>query len=188
MGTRHIQGFRTLEGDVKASYCHWDGYPAWKGKRILEYIKNTTDEGLEKMAQAVKLVNQPDKPTADEIKKCLHYGYLPMGKDDTLTGLTGTITWYEALHNIQDGLDRLNLDYPIMTDDADFLEQEVACEYGYIVNVRDKMLEFYSDTLKYSERDSYFKGDTSKKLAYILPFDEIRIRPTEDLIKELEMF
>ncbi len=36
MGTRSNIGILEKNGSVKMSYCHWDGYPSWNGKILLE--------------------------------------------------------------------------------------------------------------------------------------------------------
>lgn len=40
MGTRSAIGMRVATGQITAIYCHWDGYPAYNGKILME---NYTD-------------------------------------------------------------------------------------------------------------------------------------------------
>jgi hypothetical protein len=37
MSTRSLIGMADAKGQVKCVYCHWDGYPSWNGRLLLEH-------------------------------------------------------------------------------------------------------------------------------------------------------
>lgn len=67
MATRSFIGIRNEDGTITAVYCHWDGYPEYNGKMLVENY-NTK-------AKAQELINLGDlssicervKPNEDEI-------------------------------------------------------------------------------------------------------------------------
>lgn len=60
MGTRSRIGYVNENGKIVSAYCHWDGYPSYNGKILLE---NYTT-----LAKVKKLVDQGDMSSLD--KKC----------------------------------------------------------------------------------------------------------------------
>jgi len=40
MATRSNIAYRTPEGKIRSSYCHWDGYPAHNGEMLRRYYKD----------------------------------------------------------------------------------------------------------------------------------------------------
>ena len=40
MGTRSRIGIRNADGTITSIYCHWDGYPAYNGRILLENYKD----------------------------------------------------------------------------------------------------------------------------------------------------
>ena len=182
MGTRNAIGYKTKYGTVKVSYCQWDGYPEGKGSLMIDYIKNTSDEDIEKMAESVVLVDQCGCPTESLKELCVKAGYIEPEKADE------KLDWYWALHAIQDnGLQALSLTAPFMTNDDWFLKCG-DCEYAYIVNVKDKTLEFYNGWQRIPQNPDDKKDDMGfypVKMLIAYPYDEIRARKEEDLIQEM---
>lgn len=43
MGTRSRIGIEMPDHSVVSVYCHWDGYPEWTGKQLVEYYQNRED-------------------------------------------------------------------------------------------------------------------------------------------------
>jgi len=43
MGTRSRIGYELPDHSVVSVYCHWDGYPEWTGKQLVEYYQNRDD-------------------------------------------------------------------------------------------------------------------------------------------------
>ena len=43
MGPRSRIGYELPDHSVVSVYCHWDGYPEWTGKQLVEYYQNRDD-------------------------------------------------------------------------------------------------------------------------------------------------
>jgi hypothetical protein len=43
MGTRSRIGYELPDHSVVSVYCHWDGYPDWTGKQLVEHYQNRED-------------------------------------------------------------------------------------------------------------------------------------------------
>lgn len=43
MGTRSRIGYELPDHSVVSVYCHWDGYPEWTGRQLVEYYQNRDD-------------------------------------------------------------------------------------------------------------------------------------------------
>lgn len=41
MATRSAIGIKNEKGEIKAVYCHWDGYPEWVGKILVKHYETT---------------------------------------------------------------------------------------------------------------------------------------------------
>ena len=41
MATRSAIGIKNEKGEIKAVYCHYDGYPEWVGKVLIEHYDTT---------------------------------------------------------------------------------------------------------------------------------------------------
>ena len=51
MGTRGLLGVILRSGRRKASYNHWDSYPAGLGKEIAKFTKSLSDAQVDEMAE-----------------------------------------------------------------------------------------------------------------------------------------
>ena len=49
MATRSAIGIKNEKGEIKAVYCHWDGYPDWVGKVLVKHY-NTAEKVEELLA------------------------------------------------------------------------------------------------------------------------------------------
>lgn len=82
MGTRSNIGIRNLDNTITGIYCHWDGYPEWNGKILLENYNdvdkvNALMELGDLSSLRIKLNPEPGKPhTYDEQQNdvCVAYG------------------------------------------------------------------------------------------------------------------
>lgn len=41
MSTRSTIGIKNEKGEIKAVYCHWDGYPEWVGRILVKHYDTT---------------------------------------------------------------------------------------------------------------------------------------------------
>ena len=139
MGTRGLFGV-VVGGSVKASYNHFDSYPSGLGADIVKQIEDMLSRwGLKKMkkqALALRLIDSNSTPTAKEIKTLQGFadlGVSEQSEDD----------WYCLLHKLQGNLtDTLVVGY--MIDGNNFAMDSLFCEWGYLVNLDDNILEVYS--------------------------------------------
>lgn len=139
MSTRGAWGFR-IDGIDKVTYSHSDSYPEWLGLKMAEFLKTVTVEQLLKIAQNLKMVCEQVEPTQEEIdfvyKK---YPELPI----THVGKGTPGDWYCLLRNTQQDFETYKKGFPFMIDSEDFLAESLFCEYAYIINLDDNVLEFY---------------------------------------------
>lgn len=135
MGTRGLVGVR-IDGVDKLTYNHFDSYPSGLGQEIVEYLRNVSDmeEEIEK-ARKLQLVQEGDKPSRKDMKKYIKYADLNVGSRKAND-------WYCLLRNLQGDLPAL-LNAGVMIDSAEFINDSLFCEWGYIVNFDDMILEVY---------------------------------------------
>lgn len=138
MGTRGLMGV-VAGGIVKASYNHFDSYPGGLGADIVKQINDMLSRwGLKKMkkqALALRLVDETTTPTPEQIKTLHGFANLNVGEqtDDD---------WYCLLRELQGNLtDTLVTGY--MIDGENFAKDSLFCEWGYLVNFDDGILEVY---------------------------------------------
>lgn len=139
MGTRGIFGV-VVDGEVKASYNHFDSYPDGLGESIVNQVAFMLKEwGTEKMieqARKLVLVNQETKPTIKQIKELKSFTDLKVHNQST-------DDWYCVIRELQGNLtDTLVVGLMIEGGDG-FALDSLFCEWGYLVNVDDGTLEVY---------------------------------------------
>lgn len=187
MGTRGTYGLRK-DGIDKLTYNHWDSYPDCLGKTVVEFCKNHSIEELNNIFNKIIMVKENHIPTERQIKDCIENGYADFSVADGIE-----TNWYCLLRNCQGDLECLAKaeEYAYMTDSEDFIKDSLFCEYAYIINLDDKVLEFYKGfqtspqvgnrygTEKHNGyRDDYYPC----KLSLTFPLDEIN-----DVDKIVEM-
>lgn len=135
MGTRGILGF-VIDGQVKATYNHFDSYPSYLGVKVLDYVKGIKDRAaLAEQIKALKVVDQMDKPDADTLAQLVRDGFADTGVS------TGT-DWYAALRNTQGDVDAI-VRSGYLTDSGEFWKDSLFCEWGYLINLDEGTLEVY---------------------------------------------
>ena len=142
MGTRGLYGIRK-NGIDKATYNHWDSYPDWLGREVISFCKYNSIENLDKFFNLIELVDENSTPTKEQVEYCTS-----LGLEDTDLHNRDLYDWYCLIHNLQGNfnlyqklIDNHNLIY--MTDYITFIEDSLFCEYAYIINLDDNVLEFY---------------------------------------------
>ena len=70
MSTRGDYGFHR-NGKDKGSYCQSDAYPSWLGKSIFGYVKSRTPEQMAATFDAIKMVEDDEKPTKKQMARVL---------------------------------------------------------------------------------------------------------------------
>lgn len=135
MGTRGLYGFRK-NGEDKLTYNHWDSYPDWLGKNVVEFCKETSIEEMNKIFDSIVLVDECDKPTNVQIDECIEY------YNDRVS-TQNVEDWYCLLREAQGNLNVYKHGLKYMMEYSGFIKNSLMCEYAYIINLDDDVLEFY---------------------------------------------
>lgn len=132
MGTRGAFGI-FKGGQTKATYNHYDSYPSGLGVELLESLSKHNIEALNKTFDNIVLVNGDVEPTDEQIAECLK-----------IIDTNGDKDWYWLLRDTQGDLDAYvvkGLKY--MIDGQNFLKDSLFCEWAYIINLDENVLEIY---------------------------------------------
>ena len=186
MGTRGAYGFRINEQD-KVTYNHFDSYPDWLGRKVMEYVSQTPLNSMRQTASSIVLVGEETKPSADLIEMYKKYA-------DLHVSTRKYEEWYCLLRKTQGDLFPYNDDLRHMIDSQLFLTDSLFCEWAYIVNLDSERLEVYKGFNKdlrargryarWSVPDNYgYKGVT---LIQEVAINEIGEHSIDGLVKELE--
>ena len=192
MSTRGLYGIRKDDVD-KCTYNHSDSYPSWLGRKVLEFCSNNTIEDLVRFFNRIELVNEDGKPTHEQIEKCVEAGYY-----NGMVSNKSTEDWYCLLRNLQGNFSEyqklINNDEEItifMTDGISFIKDSLFCEYAYIINLDDEVLEFYEGYQEEAQRGNRY-GETEEdgyypcKLVFTIPLDEIIDSDINFMVKQME--
>lgn len=136
MGTRGCYGFRK-DGVDKLTYNHYDSYPEYLGKEIVEFIRTTPVEMMKAIFDSVILVDGNTKATPEQIEECAEFldERVSTGRADE---------WYCLLRNAQGDLTAYrDKGLKWMTDDHEFMQNSLFCEWAYVINLDQEMLEVY---------------------------------------------
>lgn len=136
MGTRGAFGFRVNKQD-KVTYNHFDSYPSGLGQDVLEYVAARTPQKLKAIASAIVMVNSDSKPNEEQIAECAPWTNLDVSNQTVED-------WYCLLRNSQGNLEAYENGLKYMIDSQSFLLDSLFCEYAYIINLDENVLEFYS--------------------------------------------
>lgn len=135
MGTRGCYGFRK-NGMDKLTYNHFDSYPDWLGRKMIEFCKTTSIKEMNEIFDRLVLVNRHNKPTQEQIKECIDF------YDGSVSNQT-VEDWYCLLREAQGEPSAYKNGLKYMIENNDFIKDSLFCEYAYIVNLDDNCLEFY---------------------------------------------
>ena len=139
MGTRGALGFR-IDGKDKIAYDHFDSYPSGLGAAVAKFLVKaaSTRAGLARLqakARLLQAIPKDSKPTPEDIKRCAKYTDLGVSNQST-------DDWYCLLRNAQ-GNPAAMLQVQKYEDSASFMLDSLFCEYAYIINLDENVLEFY---------------------------------------------
>lgn len=136
MSTRGAYGF-IKNKSIKATYNHWDSYLEALGSRMVDFIKSTPISELNKIFDQIKLVNQQDIPKGKDknnILKFLKKYNLENSYDPNNFG-NKKKDWYFYLSETQGLPELYKKGLNFMTDDKEFLEDNLFCEYSYLIDL-----------------------------------------------------
>ena len=183
MGTRGLYGFRK-NGVDKTTYNHFDSYPDGLGADVINFIKKHSIDELEKFYNRIQMVQEDATPTKEEIKTCVDAGLC-----DLSVSKQSTNDWYCLLRNIQGSLDALyNSPVAYMIDNSDFIKDSLFCEYAYIINLDENVLEYYEGFQARPDKDNRYghqktDGYYPCKLTSTIPLDYIMETETDKIIE-----
>ena len=173
MGTRGAIGFR-INNEDKVTYNHFDSYPSYLGAEILGFIQKTDLKKLKENVSKLTLVDSQDVPTSKQIDECL-----PWLESENIHK---SPDWYSLLNELQGGLNAYLQGLPYMIDSSGFLLDSLFCEYAYIINLDEQVLEFYCGFNKKASnrkgRYAHIKEDDNKYYGIAL----IKKYPLSDIV------
>ena len=147
MGTRGSVGF--VHNDIiKSFYNHFDSYPSYLGDKVLRWVHSATlDNKLDLAAELVdglRAVDEGAQPTVDqlaELETNLSRVGMTLSESWDKRVSTGN-DWYSVLRGTQGNLDQM-LAAGFYFDCTNFFKDSLFCEWGYVVDLDERVLEVY---------------------------------------------
>jgi hypothetical protein len=191
MGTRGVYGFR-LKGEDKVSYNQYDSYPSGLGQTVVEFIQNTDDKELKRIAKGVVVVSDTAPPLKRHVRECQELGIVDLGVSEQSEG-----DWYCLVRGAQGEPEYLKKGLRYMYGDPGFLLDGLYCEWAYIINLDDMVLEVYQGFNKdpsapgrysfgYENEEDRSYDYRGVRLIEALPLDTVRSVPSELLVARWE--
>ncbi|MDP9750391.1 hypothetical protein [Thermoanaerobacter pentosaceus] len=181
MSTRGAYGFYK-SGITKATYNHSDSYPSGLGRSVMEFIKETSIEEMNEIFNNIVLVNEDDLPSLEQIKEVAKI---------TDVEIYDTINWYSLLRSVQGDLSAYKKGLRYMNDNQEFLKNSAFCEWAYIINLDENVLEVYKGSQKKPQKNRYYTKEPccncyNVALIKKIPIEEIKKGNIEELISRIE--
>ena len=146
MSTRGYMGIKK-KGKLKGQYNHFDSYfDGGLGENIVKVInkfkkQNNLLEVLNNAFDNIELVDEDTKPTKKQQDYCLERGLF-----DESVSTQSLEDWYCLLRETQGNLELyLNQECKYMLDGNSFLENNLFCDYAYIINLDTNKLDIYEN-------------------------------------------
>ena len=191
MSTRGAYGFRK-NGVDKITYNHFDSYPSGLGADFARFCARVGAEGLNRLCDEATLVQSRATPTKEQIEECVKAGYFDESVGDRsekdwyclLRGLMGNFDEYERLAETGERL--------YMIDDADFLKDSLFCEYAYVANLDEGVLEFWTGFQKKPQNGNRYgekpedNGYYPCRLSAVFPLDSLTVAGVKKTVAEME--
>lgn len=143
MSTRGYYGIKK-KNELKGCYNHFDSYPSGLGKWLAESI-NAIDEKdrlkvLNDTFYYIELIDENIAPSEEQIEKCKKAEVVNLN-----VGNQNINDWYCLLRETQGNIDiYINKVVPYMINGNDFLEDDIFCEWGYIIDLDNNTFNVYS--------------------------------------------
>jgi hypothetical protein len=189
MGTRGIFGFRQ-DGKDKLVYNHFDSCPEGLGETVALDLariygsaspakgeKKRTDAELREKVRALRLVSNDYAPTKEDVATAKAAGAI----DGSVSSgsLRDTYVLTRRAQPSEGGIWKL-LDVGFAQDSAEFVNDSLFCEWGYVVNLDSGKLEVYGGFWTKPHRlGRYAKKDPSKNgyypIALLAEFDLAKV-------------
>lgn len=140
MGTRHLIAV-VLDGEFKvAQYGQWDGYPGGQGIDILAFLRTANFDAFTTNLRALRWATEED---FDRINKDLELGdtgWMTMEQADRFSSAYPALSrdaGSKVLGLIADG------GVEFLKDSRTFALDSLFCEWGYVIDLDNKVLEVY---------------------------------------------
>ncbi|MCC5612039.1 hypothetical protein LC612_36230 [Nostoc sp. CHAB 5834] len=145
MGTRGLIGWRS-KGEDKVAYSHMDSYPTQLGARLIAFIRETDINALKTLAVAPMTVVDADAevPLAD------YQVVAPLL--DSPPAWSSELTWMGLLPG--GTLEPWVAGLPYWANYEGF-QYSSSCEWVYLVNLDDEVLEIYTSRWRKSRTEGY---------------------------------
>jgi len=182
MGTRGLIGFRK-NGIDKLTYNHFDSYPEYLGKKVLEFIVGYRED-LDSIFDNIILVNETDRPTKEQIEECKEF-------TDLSVSTRSNEEWYCLLRKAQGNLRCYAQGLKYMIDNHDFILDSVFCEYAYIINLDNHELEFWVGFQHEPCEDNRYGCETTRdyypcKMVATYPLSDIHEEQIDDIVEDMQ--
>ena len=196
MGTRNLICVVDENGEYRvAKYCQWDGYPEGQGKKVYNFVSNP--DNLKALSNALNIVEEIDPARLESYwKQCGSKGdgWVTCDVADKFR------EQYPHLHRDMGGeilqyiVDLYNNGVGVIevSNDLDFANDGLMCEWCYLVDLRSRTFEVYKGFNK-SEvgENARFNGPPDKygyypvALLKLWKFDELPAT-VEDFFQQVE--
>lgn len=154
MGTRGAVGFRHKQKDY-VTYNHFDSHPNGIGAQVLKQLSRFNLKNVDELnlirnkISEIKLINDEhlfDEKEQDIILREIEaLGFAHNDHDPERFG-NGKVDAYFLLNPLQGSIisyiDK-NHSIPYMIESSDFLTDSLFCEWAYIINLDESVIEFY---------------------------------------------
>lgn len=153
MSTRAAYGFRHKNQDY-ISYNHSDGYPNGLGYDVLEALTSFTltkdIEYLRSCIDKVHLIYRDEKHTFSKeeflsiVERLDNLGIYNNLKSEysAITEISSIPVFNHIMGKIDTFIDRENA-IPYMLDSGNFMNDSLFCEWAYVINLDEQVVEFY---------------------------------------------
>lgn len=172
MGTRGAYGFYK-NGTNKITYNHFDSYPEGLGADVVKFIQSTPVAELHTIFDEIEMIEENSKPTPEQIEKYQHFA-------DTSVSSGSLEEWYVLLRHAQGDLSAFQKGLRHMIDGgANFMKDSLFCEWAYVINLDENVLEVYEGFQKTPQNNRYGTEEPDKmgyynvKLVKTYPLDNI---------------
>lgn len=169
MSTSGIYGFYK-NGLNKLTYNYSDSYPDHLGRNIVDFVRANSTEELNQIFDRIVLVHRKSYPSPEQIREFADW----LG-DDNFDGES----WSEILALAEGNIGAYWEGLRYMTDYNDFIKKSLTCEWGYVINLDENVLEIYTGFNKEPQPGNRYSiaepdnGYYQCKLITSFPFDHI---------------
>ena len=127
MGTRHLTVV-VVDGEFKvAQYGQWDGYPSGQGSDILAFLYINDMDKFREAARATRFITDEESKAIDKKHGTEWKRYYPQLSRDVGSDILKMV--YEGTTELYDS--------------SDFANDSLFCEYAYVIDLDNNVLEVY---------------------------------------------